>query len=527
MSDFSWLCVWDKKGNMITHYEEINDNIRRFSWTEDNRLEAVLDNNMGAFYSYDAAGERHYKLTGATVSVSQNGNSVNAPVFDRQTLYASPLITITDKGYTKHYFEEGNRICSSIGSGGFSNIFQHTSPIVSDLKEINSKTNQNAINTYKNNIGVTPYINVTSIYPYIFYHRSTLYKSAPEAVFYYHTDHLGSATLVTDDAADVVQQIAYLPYGEDWVDIRSNGYFGSAYKFNGKEKDDETGYSYYGARYYTDRLSIWLSVDPLADKYPHLSPYAYCANNPVMYVDPTGMEVEEGSLKEWVKLKQRIEKQRDRLQSDINKLNAKAEAKGWSSKKLAGKIGNKAERLASLNSSIGTMEILEGSTQVYSLSHTGDGEDGGVTLNTSTNIIDIKFGSTANFVHEMTHAGQFETGDVAFLNTGMTVLQDLYDETAAYKAQFGYSPSSVSGLTSTSVANSFSEITPAWVQGLKDATGRTPYAVGGSANTGLIPININSTRDALIQAYPWEAAKFRRLPVNYNIRTLQGIYYKR
>ena len=261
---------------------------RRFSWTEDNRLEAVLDNNMGAFYSYDAAGERHYKLTGATVSVSQNGNSVNAPVFDRQTLYASPLITITDKGYTKHYFEEGNRICSSIGSGGFSNIFQHTSPIVSDLKEINRKTNQNAINTYKNNIGVTPYINVTSIYPYIFYHRSTLYKSAPEAVFYYHTDHLGSATLVTDDDADVVQQIAYLPYGEDWVDIRHHGYFGSAYKFNGKEKDDETGYSYYGARYYTDRLSIWLSVDPLADKYPHLSPYAYCADNPMKYIDPTG-----------------------------------------------------------------------------------------------------------------------------------------------------------------------------------------------------------------------------------------------
>ena len=40
--------------------------------------------------------------------------------------------------------------------------------------------------------------------------------------------------------------------------------------------------------YYTDRLSIRLSVDPLADKYPHLSPYAYCADNPVGYIDPTG-----------------------------------------------------------------------------------------------------------------------------------------------------------------------------------------------------------------------------------------------
>ena len=44
--------------------------------------------------------------------------------------------------------------------------------------------------------------------------------------------------------------------------------------------------------YYTDRLSIWLSVDPLADKYLHLSPYAYYADNPVMLVDPDGREIE-------------------------------------------------------------------------------------------------------------------------------------------------------------------------------------------------------------------------------------------
>ena len=53
-----------------------------------------------------------------------------------------------------------------------------------------------------------------------------------------------------------------------------------------------------------------------------------------------------------------------------------------------------------------------------------------------------------------------------------------------------------------------------------------PYAEG-AANTGLIPVNINSTRAALIQAYPWKAAGFRQLPENYNLRTLQGVYYKR
>ena len=91
---------------------------------------------------------------------------------------------------------------------------------------------------------------------------------------------------------------------------------------------------------------------------------------------------------------------------------------------------------------------------------------------------------------------------------------------ATAETQFGYSPSSVSGLTSTSVANSFSEITPTWVQRLKDATGCMPYAEGGSTNIGLIPVNVNPTRDAPIQAYPWKAAVLRQLPENYNIRTL-------
>ena len=57
----------------------------------------------------------------------------------------------------------------------------------------------------------------------------------------------------------------------------------------GKERDSETGYSYFGARYYdSDLMTGWLSVDPMADKYPSLSPYAYCAWNPVKLVDPDG-----------------------------------------------------------------------------------------------------------------------------------------------------------------------------------------------------------------------------------------------
>lgn len=61
------------------------------------------------------------------------------------------------------------------------------------------------------------------------------------------------------------------------------------FTFTGKERDAETGYSYFGARYYDSDLSgLFLSVDPMADKYPSISPYAYCTWNPLKLVDPNG-----------------------------------------------------------------------------------------------------------------------------------------------------------------------------------------------------------------------------------------------
>ena len=63
------------------------------------------------------------------------------------------------------------------------------------------------------------------------------------------------------------------------------------YTFSAKEKDSETNLSYFGARYYSSDLSIWLSMDPMAAKYPSLSPYVYCADNPIKLVDPNGEEL--------------------------------------------------------------------------------------------------------------------------------------------------------------------------------------------------------------------------------------------
>ena len=64
--------------------------------------------------------------------------------------------------------------------------------------------------------------------------------------------------------------------------------------FTGKERDEETGYGYFGARYMDHELmTMWLSVDPMADKYPNISPYAYCAWNPMKLVDPDGREIDD------------------------------------------------------------------------------------------------------------------------------------------------------------------------------------------------------------------------------------------
>ena len=78
-----------------------------------------------------------------------------------------------------------------------------------------------------------------------------------------------------------------MEHNQSAVNPTNNGY-DNKYKFNGKELDDATGMYYYGARYYDPRISIFISVDPLAEQ--TMTPYQYVSNNPIMRIDPTGME---------------------------------------------------------------------------------------------------------------------------------------------------------------------------------------------------------------------------------------------
>ena len=75
-----------------------------------------------------------------------------------------------------------------------------------------------------------------------------------------------------------------------FIDEHTSGDYLTPYKFNGKESDSETGLFYYGARYYDAKESRWYGTDPLAEKYINLSPYNYCAVNPVNRIDPDGRD---------------------------------------------------------------------------------------------------------------------------------------------------------------------------------------------------------------------------------------------
>ena len=108
-----------------------------------------------------------------------------------------------------------------------------------------------------------------------------------EETFFYHSDHLGSTSYITDDKANITQYDAYLPYGELLVDEHSSSE-DLPYKFNGKQFDDETGLYYYGARYMNPMASIWYGVDPMSLTKPTLLSYVYCSDNPIRYYDKNG-----------------------------------------------------------------------------------------------------------------------------------------------------------------------------------------------------------------------------------------------
>ena len=263
---------------------------------------------------------------------------------DNFTLYPASIISINKNRFTKHYFLGDKRVASRIGTGLFNNVYgrngsyvtagqqdyaermnqiqkqkeayykqQGIAPGVPTMKGAygdpeNTGVGYNAVLTELGNHDVpqgwiqTPRPNTTpntnpgppvswndpsntddpqAGYGYI------PNDTTKEETFFYHSDHLGSTSYITDDHANITQYDAYLPYGELLVDEHSSSE-DLPYKFNGKQFDEETGLYYYGARYMNPMTSLWYGVDPLAEKYQASGSYLYCRQNPVRRVDVDG-----------------------------------------------------------------------------------------------------------------------------------------------------------------------------------------------------------------------------------------------
>ena len=338
--------TYDANGNPTLVTNDSANTTREMYWDEDNRLMVLSDNGKTSRYTYNAAGERIMKSYGTMEGVYINGapQGITFHETDNFTLYPASILSVNKNRFTKHYFLGDKRVASRIGTGLFNNVYgRNGSYVTAGQQDYAERMNQiqtqkeayykkvgvapgvptekgaygdpentgvgyNAVLTELGNHDVpqgwiqTPHPNTTpgtnpgppvswndpsnpddpqAGYGYI------PNDTTKEETFFYHSDHLGSTSYITDDKANITQYDAYLPYGELLVDEHSSSE-DLPYKFNGKQFDEETGLYYYGARYMNPMASIWYGVDALTEKYPTMAGMIYCMNNPVRLVDPDG-----------------------------------------------------------------------------------------------------------------------------------------------------------------------------------------------------------------------------------------------
>lgn len=306
---------WDMNGQLTHIGRPYTEQFRHHVWNEAGQLAAAFGNEYCGYYAYDAQGNRAYKITGYVVEDQHNaGYPSYTAYFVDATLYVNPYMVVTPQGYTKHYYNGSQRIASRLG--GYWDVGDPSIDAEDELARADSlwqNTTTIIEPDYQDMEGDYQYIQadgsnlpIVSYGPYISSIRGlhgedmlwTVFGGhsheddggmTDDGVFYYHSDHLGSATWITSDRGLAVQYLHYMPFGELWENQQAPEY-DERFKFTGKERDAETGYDYFGARYYFSLLGIWMSPDPLLNEYPHISSYAYVENNPIKYIDPNGKE---------------------------------------------------------------------------------------------------------------------------------------------------------------------------------------------------------------------------------------------
>lgn len=208
-----------------------------------------------------------------------------------------------NKQYSKHYFVGSERIATQLGDKELS-IFEESTYLRTEAANSPcNKAQQQVVDLqlllkakgikkisfapYKKANVTTETAKSTTAAP-----NPTITAASITRIYFFHNDHLGTSTILTDGSGNPYQFFLNLPFGETMFEQHSyTEDYNNPYKFNGKELDEETGFYYYGARYYDPKISLWLSVDPLAEDYPSISPYCYVANNPINAIDPDGRKI--------------------------------------------------------------------------------------------------------------------------------------------------------------------------------------------------------------------------------------------
>ncbi|MBQ7852940.1 MAG: hypothetical protein IJ342_08735, partial [Muribaculaceae bacterium] len=223
---------------------------------------------------------------------------------DRFTIYPSPYMVFTNGGrYTKHIYIGSERIVSKVAiDNGYNPATTPTAAYGNNTYVTRLNNKSVALNDSVEAIYTKfqlPYngLNNDNIIPGFQPSLMSLASTASSTdnyedySYYIHSDHLGSTSYITDSDGEVSQHVEYVPFGEVFIEeLSSSAKLNTPFLFNGKELDEETGLYYYGARYYEPRTSLWLSTDPMELKYPNISTYTYCANNPIKLIDPQGTE---------------------------------------------------------------------------------------------------------------------------------------------------------------------------------------------------------------------------------------------
>jgi RHS repeat-associated protein len=341
-------------------------------------------------------------------------------------------------------FANGNSTDYLYGADGMKRRVTHKTAIANisvpmgQIKELaSSQISQTNTTDYCNNViyenGVLSMILTEEGYV-------TLSGNAP-IYHYYLKDHQGNNRIVMNQNGTTVEQVNhYYPFGGLFEEGLATS--DQNYKYNSKELDRMHGLDWYdyGTRGYDATLGRFMIIDPLSERYCTISPYVYCANNPVRYIDPTGMYFDEANEKEARKIERRLTKRISKLEKKVAKIERRGEDVGELNSRISElrnsqkdvtdmrsnkNIEFKYSKVTNKNNPAGT------GNPVTSLTGINDAGHNVVTMYTEKNM--------GNRLHESRHGGQITRGEYSFdLNGNPTTGYGIDSEVSAYKAQYSY-----------------------------------------------------------------------------------------